>query len=134
MSIEIRALTNSYQDCRLFKLDPNDPKSPLVVAQQGYAPGDSTCRSRLFFLQRDGLWIDEIARSTRPDTELRDVIFDSSTEALQALANLAGRPMVRELPVKQSDVQAYASRVGGGTPESIARDILARYRGSQAKA
>ena len=133
MSTAIRALTNSYQDCKLVKLDPNDPRSPLVVAQEGYAPGDSACRPRLFFLQRDGFWIDEIARSTRPDTELHDVIFDSSTEALTTLSNLAGRPLVREITVKDADVQAYLSRVSGSTPEAIVRDVLTRYRATQSK-
>jgi hypothetical protein len=64
-----RALTNDYNDCKLIKLDSNDPKSPLVVMQEGYAPSDATCRMRMFYLQRDGFWIDEIARSTLPDSE-----------------------------------------------------------------
>ena len=65
MSTPSRALTNDYRDCKLIKLDSNDPASPLVVMQEGYAPGDSKCRMRMFYLQRDGFWIDEIARSTR---------------------------------------------------------------------
>lgn len=76
-----RALTNDYNDCKLIKLDSNDPKSPLVVMQEGYMPSDPTCRMRMFYLQRDGFWIDEIARSTRPDTESGDVVFETSAEA-----------------------------------------------------
>ena len=94
-----RLLTNNYNDCKLIKLDANDPTSPLVVMQEGYAASDPTSRMRLFYLQRDGFWIDEIARSTRPDSEARDVVFETSAEALQLLSSLFGKPLIRELPV-----------------------------------
>ena len=82
-----RSLTDDYNDCKLIKLDSNDPKSPLLVLQEG----DATCRMRMFYLQRDGFWIDEIARSTRPDSEADDVVFDTSGEAIQALSGLLGK-------------------------------------------
>src|SRR6185295_6047138 len=77
-----RPLTNDYRDCRLIKLDAADPNSPLVVMQEGYVPNDPKSRMQMFYLQRDGFWIDEIARSTRPDSEAGDVVFESSTEAM----------------------------------------------------
>jgi hypothetical protein len=129
-----RALTNDYKDCKLIKLDASDPKTPLVVAQEGYAPSDPNCRMRMFYLQRDGLWIDEIARSTRPDSEAGDVVFESSAEALQVLSGLFGRPFVRELPVTEADAQAYMARVQGGSPEELLRQFLARYRAAKGKA
>ena len=126
-----RPLNNDYRDCNLIKLDSNDPKSPLVVMQEGYAPGDPNSRMRLFYLQRDGFWIDEIARSTRPDSEAGDVVFESSTEAIATLSRLIGRPLIRELPVTEADIQAYKSRVQGGSPQDLLRGFLARYRASK---
>ena len=61
MPTPTRALTNNHNDCKLIKLGTSDPKSPLTVAQEGYAPSDATCRMRMFYLQRDGFWIDGIA-------------------------------------------------------------------------
>jgi hypothetical protein len=114
-------------------LDANDPRSPLIVAQEGYAPSDPNCRMRMFYLQRDGLWIDEIARRTRPDSEAGDVVFDSSAEALKALSGLFGKPLVRVLPVTESDVQTYMARVKGSSPEELLRQFLARDRSAKGK-
>jgi hypothetical protein len=134
MPTPARALTNDYRDCQLVKLDPNDPNTPLIVSQEGYAPSDPNCRMRLFYLQRDGFWIDEVARSTRPDSEAGDVVFDTTAEALKALSGLLGKPMVRELPVSESDIQTYMSRVRGGSPQDLLRQFLARYRAAKGKA
>ncbi len=126
-----RALTNNYSDCKLIRLDSNDPKSPLIVTQEGYMPGDPTCRMRLFYLQRDGFWIEEVARSTRPDTEAGDIVFETSAEALTTLSGLFGKPLIRALPVTEADTQAYLSRARGGSPEDLLREFLARYRAAK---
>jgi len=134
MPISPRPLTNDYRDCKLIRLDANDTKSPLIVAQEGYPPGDITCRMRMFYLQHDGLWIDEIARSTLPDSEAGDVVFENSVEALQALSALAGRPLIRDLPIKDSDVQAYIARMKTvSSPEAALREFLARYRSAKGR-
>jgi hypothetical protein len=127
----MRALTNDYKDCKLIRLDEREAHSPFIVTQVGYLSSDPTCRMRLFYLQRDGLWIDEIARSTRPDSELKDVIFESTGEALQVLSRLLGPPVVRELPITEADAQAYLARVKGGTGEDLLRSALARYRATK---
>jgi hypothetical protein len=129
-----RALTNDYNDCKLIMLDADDSKSPLIVAQEGYAPSDPNCRMRMFYLQRDGFWIDEIARSTRPDSEAGDVVFENSAEALKVLSGLFGKPLVRTLPVTEGDVQTYLARVKGGSSEDLLRQFLARYRAAKGKA
>ena len=134
MSSPSRVLTNDYRDCKLVKLDANDPKSPLIVMQEGYAPSDPKCRMRMFYLQHDGFWIDEIARSTRPDSEAGDVVFETAGEVLQVLSGLVGKPLIRELPVTEGDIQAYASRVRGGTSDELLRQFLARYRAAKGKA
>ena len=134
MPTPARALTNDYNDCKLIKLDSNESRSPLVVMQEGYAPGDTTCRMRMFYLQRDGFWIDEIARSTLPDSEAGDVVFETTAEALRAMSGLLGKPLIRELPVTEADVRAYMARVKGGSPEELLRGFLARYRAAKGKA
>jgi hypothetical protein len=133
MPTPTRALTNDHKDCKMIRLDSSDPKSPLVIMQEGYAPTDPNCRMRMFYLQRDGFWIDEIARSTRPDTEAGDIVFETTTEALQLLSQLYGKPLVRELPVSESDIQAYMARARGGSPEELFRQFLARYRAAKGK-
>ena len=128
-----RALTNNYKDCKLIKLDANDPNSPFIVAQEGYAHEDPTARMRMFYLQHDGFWIDEIARSTRPDSEAGDVVFESTADAMKALSGLLGKPLIRNVPVTEADIQAYLSRVRGGSSEELFRQFLARYRAAKGK-
>jgi hypothetical protein len=134
MSTTPRALTNDYRDCNLIKLDPSEANSPLFVAQEGYAPSDPNCRMRVFYLQRDGFWIDEIARSTRPDSEAKDVVFETASEAIKALSSLIGKPMIRQLPVSEAEIQAYMARVRGGSPQDLLRQFLVRYRSAGGKA
>jgi hypothetical protein len=129
-----RALTNSYQDCKLVKLDADDPASPLVVLQEGYAPNDASCRMRMFYLQRDGFWIDEVARSTRPENEIGDIVFDTSADAIKTLSGLFGKPIIRELPVTEADVQRYMTQARGGKAQDLFRHFLARYRASKPRA
>lgn len=129
VSMPTRFLTNDFKDCRLIKLDPTEPHSPFIVAQEGVAPNDSACKTRMFYLQRDGQWIDEVARSVRPDSEIGDIVFETPAEAVQLLATLFGRPRVRELPVTEADVEAYIARVqSAGSAEVAFRGFLARYR------
>jgi hypothetical protein len=134
MPAPARALTNDYNDCRLVQLDSKDPKSPLVVMQEGYVPSDPACRMRMFYLQRDGMWIDEIARSTLPDSDAGQIVFETSAEALRVLSGLVGRPLVRELPVTEADMRAYMTRVRGGSADELFRQFLARYRAAKGKA
>ncbi len=134
MSAPKRTLTNDYKDCRLIKLDTSEPRSPLVVVQEGCAPDDPLCRTRLFYLQRDGKWIDEIARSTRPDREAGEIIFATPGEALELLAGLFRKPSVRELPITEADVEAYVEKMKKvSSPEAAYRDFLARYRAAIAQ-
>ena len=129
-----RALSNSYQDCTLVKLDPADPKSPLVVMQEGYSPSDASCRMRMFYLQRDGFWIDEVARSTRPESEIADIVFDTAGDAVNTLSRLFGKPLVREIPVSEADVQKYMTTARGGSSPEHFKNFLKRYRNSQSRA
>jgi hypothetical protein len=133
MPTPTRALTNNYQDCKLVKLDAADPTSPLVVMQEGYSPSDPTCRMRMFYLQRDGLWIDEVARSTRPEDEVGDIVFDTPADAIRTISGLFGKPLIREIPVTDADVQNYMTTARSGSSEELFRRFLSRYRNSKAR-
>ena len=126
-----RALTNDYNACKLIMLEANDPTSPLVVTQEGYAPSDPNFRKRVFYLQRDGMWIDEIAHSTLPHTEAGDIVFETSAEAIEALSTLFGKPLIRDLPVTEADARAFIALVKSGSPEDVLRQFLARYRAAK---
>jgi hypothetical protein len=127
-----RFLTNDYKDCKLIKLDPHDSHSPFVVAQEGCGPDDPTAKTKLFYLQHDGMWIDEIARSTRPDSEIGDIVFETPNEAIRLLSNLFGKPLVRGLATTEADAEAYVARMQKVTStEAAYRDFLARYRAAK---
>ncbi len=134
MPTPTRALTNNYNDCKLIRLDSDDPKSPFIVAQEGYIPGDPTFRMRMFYLQHDGFWIDEVARSTRPDSEAGEVVFETTADVLQVLSGLFGKPLIRELPVTAADIEAYGTRIRGHSPKDLFRQFLARYRAAKGSA
>ena len=126
-----RMLTNDPRDCRLVVLDKKDPASPLVVMQEGYSSNDPKCQMKMFYLQRNGLWIDEIARSTRPENEIKDIVFDTAADAIKAISGLFGKPIIRELPVTSGDVENYMSRARSGPPAELFREFLRRYRATQ---
>lgn len=134
MPTPARALTNDYKDCKLVPLDASDPASPLVVAQEGYVPSDPLSQMRLYYLQRDGVWIDEISQSTRPDSEAGAIVFDTAAEVMQVLSGLFGPPIILALPVTEADIQAYLAKVQGGSATELLRRFLARYRAGKGQA
>ena len=130
-----RNLTNDYKDCHLIKLDPRDARSPIVVTQEGCAPDDPLCKTRLFYLQRDGQWIDEIARSTRPDNEAGEIVFEGAGEAVQLLSSLFGKPRIRAVPTTDADAEAYIAKAKSyASTEAAYKDFLTRYRAAKGKA
>ncbi len=127
-----RFLTNDYRDCSMIRLDPAERHSPFVVMQEGCAPDDMQARTRVFYLQHDGVWIDEVSRSKRPDSEIADIVFESTAEAVQLLSRLFGKAKVRDLPVTEADVEAYIERVKSfSSAEDAYRNLLARHRAAR---
>lgn len=88
----------------------------------------------MFYLQRDGMWIDEIAHSTLPDSEAGDVVFETSAEAMEIMSGLFGKPLIRALPITDADASAFKARVQGGSPQELLRHALARYRAAKGPA
>jgi len=118
----------------MIRLDPAERHSPFVVLQEGCAPDDMQARTRVFYLQRDGVWIDEVARGKRPDAEIGDIIFETTAEAFQLLSRLFGKARVRDLPITEADVEAYIEKVKSFTSaEDAYLDLLARYRSAHRK-
>ena len=127
-----RFLTNDYRDCSMIRLDPAERHSPFVVMQEGCAPDDMQARTRVFYLQHDGVWIDEVSRSKRPDSEIADIVFESTAEAVQLLSRLFGKAKVRDLPVTEADTEAYIERVKSfSSAEDAYRNLLARHRAAR---
>jgi hypothetical protein len=127
--VPLRTLTNDFKDCKLIKLDPAEAGSPLVVLQEGCAPNDLTCKSKMFYLQRDGMWIDEIAHSTLSDRDAGLVVFETPADVIGLLSQLFGKPKVREIHATEADVENYVARMQKvKSPEAALRDFLARYR------
>src|SRR4051812_15341339 len=129
-----RYLTNDYHDCRLVRLDPRDSTSPIVVTQEGCAHDDPLAKTHLFYLQRDGHWINEIARSTRPDSEVGQIVFERPGEVVQLLATLFGKAKVRAIATTEADTEAYIAKAKSyPSTEAAYRDFLARYRAAKGK-
>ena len=130
-----RALTNDYKDCKLIKLDSNDPKSPLVVMQEGYAPERSELPDA-HVLPPARRILDRRNRPQHacPTAKPATSFLKPPPKRSQALSGLLGKPLIRELPVTEADIQAYKTRVQGGSPEELLRGFLARYRAAKGKA
>jgi hypothetical protein len=59
-------------------------------------------------------------------------VFDTAAEALELLGSLGKSPLILGAPVSEEDVRAYLARVRNGSPEDMARELLARYREAKA--
>jgi hypothetical protein len=84
----------------------------------------------LYYLQRDGKWIDEFSRSSVAAKEPVEIIFDTSADALQVLSKLVGKPAIRSLPVTEAEIREYIAKAKD-VSTSI-RELLARYRAAKA--
>jgi CheY-like chemotaxis protein len=59
---------------------------------------------------------------------------NNSAEALKVIGKLPAKPVVRDLPVSQTDVKNYLARVGSGSSaQELQRQFLARYRAAKGK-
>jgi hypothetical protein len=125
-------LTNIYQDCKLITLEPGTPGGPFVVTQLGFDPQDPRMTERLFLLQRDGTWIDQIAHPTLPPAERFHVVFDTLPEVMATLGKLTGTPEILRLPVSEAQLREHVAALqAAGTGDALVRGFLASYRAHQ---
>ena len=111
----MRALTNSYHDCQLVDVGAHaGRRGPFIILQSGFDPEDLYMCESVFYLRRDGLWIDEIAQMGRPDDERMLILYEDAEEAARALQLLRGLPLVVRYPHCQSDVRTRIVELQSG--------------------
>lgn len=88
------ALTHDPARCEVMNLGwgPHG-HGPYLVRQEGYVSGASDLRPQRFILQRDGLWLLNLAFVLLPEAEQERQLFHSLTEVLLFLDGLSGKPV-----------------------------------------
>lgn len=131
----MQSLTNFYGDCALINLEPSTPGGPYVVVQKALDPEAMSLREELFFLRRDGVWVEEIARTTLPEEDRFAVVFERLDEVMAVLGKLSGPPEILRVTVSREQVDLYlAALKAAGSSEALIRGMLARYRAQRTPA
>jgi len=97
-NLNLRSITNSFQDVRLASLaswrqanefNPRDRGGPYVVMQEGYDPEDPKVTPDEFVLGRSGKWLSVGLFFKMPVPERRaEFIFGTAAEVMQMMDNL----------------------------------------------
>jgi len=125
----MQSLTNYYGDCTLINLEPSTPGGPYVIVQKALDPQASELREELFFLRRDGVWVEEIARTTLPDEDRFAVVFERLDEVIETLEGLNGTPEILRVAVSRAQIDEYLVMIrAAGSSEGMIRGLLSRYR------
>jgi hypothetical protein len=127
----MNAISNSYTDCRLVNLEPSTPEGPFIVSQDAYDPQDPLLQAKVFFLKRDGTWVDELVHWTAEDGGAFDIVFDRVADVMKVLAELGTTVTLDRSIPDASAVEAYLNRIKGLDAETILRNFLTRYRQSR---
>ncbi|MCI0744108.1 MAG: hypothetical protein L0Y58_01775 [Verrucomicrobia subdivision 3 bacterium] len=113
MNIDLRNITNHYQDVKLISLStwrqaneitPRDRNGPYVVMQEGYDPEDTRLIPEEFVLGRSGKWLSlgHFFQMPVPDRRA-EFVFGTVGEIIQMMNNLPSkaeflRPAGKEAP------------------------------------
>jgi len=124
----MKALTNNYNHCRLVRLDENAPDSPFAVLQEGYDPQDPTMRMAFFWLQQNGTWVEDIARTALPTERKFDAVFENVTDVMNLLASLSGDPAIERFPLTAEMIEQRIAMLKSASIEALMRQFLASYR------
>lgn len=100
-NINLRNITNSFQDVRLVSLStwrqageitPRDRGGPYVVMQEGYDPQDAKVTADEFVLGRSGKWLSlsHFYRMPVPDRRA-EFVFGTAAEVMQMMGNLPSK-------------------------------------------
>jgi hypothetical protein len=97
-NINLRNITNSFQDVRLASLaswraasefEPRDRGGPYIVVQEGYDPEDLTVTPDEFVLGRSGKWLSLSLFFKLPVPERRaEFIFGTAAEVMKMMSEL----------------------------------------------
>lgn len=101
MNLNLRTITNHYQDVRLVSLStwrqaneiqPRDRNGPYVVLQEGYDPDDTRMLAEEFVLGRSGKWLSLGHFYKMPVQERRgEFVFGTVGEVIQMMNNLPSK-------------------------------------------
>lgn len=103
-NLNLRNITNSFQDCRLISLaswrqaaeiSPRDRGGPYVVMQEGYDPEDLRMIAEEFVLGRSGKWLSTGMFYRMPVEDRRaEYIFGTAAEVMQMMSNLPSKAQI----------------------------------------
>ena len=101
MNVNLRNITNGYQDVKLISLStwrqaaeftPRDRNGPYVVMQEGYDPEDMRMIPQEFVLGRSGKWLSLGFFYQMPVPDRRaEYIFNTVAEVIQLMNNLPSK-------------------------------------------
>jgi hypothetical protein len=136
-NINLRNITNSYQDVRLGSLAswkaradefiPHDPNGPYVVTQEGYDPDDATFTPDEFILRRSGEWLSLSSFYQLPEPDRAEFVFRTAAEVMQVMNDLPSkvrilRPGAKEkaapAPAEGDEISAAIHKGKGGATDA----------------
>ena len=127
-------ITNNYQDTHVLNLGSGGKRGPYLVTQTGVAPSDPFAKERMFVLRPDGRWVDFNAYACQGKPEAMDeIVFPTTTEVMETVGKLVGRPQVLDLPVDEAGLKAWIERQKNGNPLEAARAWAAGYQARHRK-
>ncbi len=101
MNVNLRNITNSFQDVRLVSLsswrraseiEPRDRGGPYVVLQEGYDPTETNVVGKEFILGRSGKWLALEHFYRLPVPERRDeFVFGRAADVMQMMSELPSK-------------------------------------------
>jgi hypothetical protein len=134
MNINLRSITNSFQDVRLASLAswrkaheivPRDRGGPYVVTQEGYDPQDLTMTADEFVLGRSGKWLPLAHFFQMPVPDRRaEFVFGTAAEVMEIMNNLPSRAEI----IRPGDAPAEDTSATTGTDEMAAAFQAGRNR------
>jgi hypothetical protein len=116
-NINIRNITNSFQDVRLgslaswsraYEFSPHDPGGPYVVTQEGYDPDDATLTPDEFILRRSGEWLSLSLFFQMPEPDRPEFVFRTAAEVMQVMNELPPKVQVIRPGAKEKSAPAPA--------------------------
>lgn len=135
-NINLRTITNSFQDVRLGTLAswkaradefiPHDPGGPYVVTQEGYDPDDATLTPDEFILRRSGEWLSLSSFYQLPEPDRAEFVFRTAAEVMQLMNDLPSkvqmlRPGAKEkatpAPTEAGEIPAALQKGEGGATD-----------------
>lgn len=105
-------ITNQFTNVHVLKLSDDSGKpGPVIVVQNGVAPGDMTVQQKMFLLCRDGTWVDVVALGSSADASLWDeTLFDNSSQVLVLLDKLGSPPQVKKIELTAAAIESWLNR------------------------